>query len=149
MRKPFLVLLTMLVFCAFAAFAQNNPSSPTSSAPQSAQGANQTGTSAGEQTIDGCIVKKSTTFYIQPSSGAPQKLSESPDVASNEGHHVVVHGSQQSGSAANAGNTNPSSAAGGQSSGSSGEQTFNVTRVDSISSNCPANMQQKDNSNPK
>ena len=149
MRKPLLVLLTILMFGAFAAFAQNNPSSPPSSAPQSAQGTSQAGTSAGEQTIDGCIIKKATTFYIQPSSGSPQKLSESSDVASNEGHHVVVHGSQQSGSAANAGNTNPSSAAGGQASGSSGEQTFNVTRVDSISSNCPANMKGNDTSNPK
>jgi hypothetical protein len=149
MRKPFLVLLTVLMFCAFAAFAQNNPSSPPNSAPQSAQGTSQTGTSAGEQTIDGCIIKKATTYYIQPSGGSPQKLSESPDVASNEGHHVVVHGSQQSGSAANAGNTNPSSAAGGQAGGSSGEQTFNVTRVETVATNCPASMQGKDTSNPK
>ena len=137
MRKPFLVLLTVLMFCAFAAFAQNNPSSPPNSAPQSAQGTSQTGTSAGEQTIDGCIVKKSTTYYIQPSSGSPTKLSASSDVASHVGHHVVVHGSQQSSSAANAGNTNPSSAASGQSSGSSADQTFNVTRVDMIATNCP------------
>jgi hypothetical protein len=146
MRKPFLVLLTILVFCAFAAFAQNNPSSPPSSASQSAQSSSQAGAQAGEQTIDGCIIKKATTYYIQPSSGSPQKLSESPDVASNEGRHVVVHGSQQSGSAANAGNTNPPS---GQPGGSSGEQTFNVTRVETVATNCPASMKGNDTSNPK
>jgi hypothetical protein len=140
MRKPLLVFLTILVFCAFSAFAQTNPSSQQpSSAPPSAQAGNQTstGASAGEQTIDGCIVKKSTTYYIQPSNGSPTKLSSSSDVASHVGHHVVVHGSQPSSGAGNAGNTNPSSAPGGQPSDSSADQTFNVTRVDMIATNCP------------
>ena len=139
MRKPLLVLLTILMFGAFAAFAQNSTSSPPSSAPPSAQTSSQssTGASAGEQTIDGCIVRIASTYYIQPANGSPTKLSGSSDVASHTGEHVVVHGSQQSSGAANAENTNPSSAAGGQSSGSSADQTFNVTRVDMIATNCP------------
>ena len=152
MRKPLLVLLTILMFGAFAAFAQDSTSSPPSSAPPSAQTSSQssTGASAGEQTIDGCIVRVASTYYIQPANGSPTKLSGSSDVASHTGEHVVVHGSQQSGGAPNAGNANPGapSAAGGQPSGSSGEQTFNVTRLDTVSTNCPASMQPKD-SNPK
>src|SRR5262249_50333771 len=117
---------------------------PSSGAPPD-QSQTATGAQAGEQTIDGCIIKKSTTFFIQPSGGPPTKLSESPDVASHEGQHVVVHGSQQRSSASGAG-TNPSAA--GQPSGSSGEQTFNVTRVDTVATNCPAEMK-GDTSNPK
>jgi hypothetical protein len=152
MRKPLLVLLTILMFGAFAAFAQNSTSSPPSSAPPSAQTSSQssTGASAGEQTIDGCIVRIASTYYIQPANGSPTKLSGSSDVASHTGEHVVVHGSQQSSGAANTGaNPGSSSAAGGQPSGSSGEQTFNVTRLDTVSTNCPAGMQPKDTSNPK
>ena len=149
MRK--LVFLTILMLGAFVALAQNKPSSQPSSAPPSAQAGSQnpTGRAPGEQTIEGCIVKQSTTYYIQPTSGgSPTKLSASSDVASHEGHDVVVHGSKQSSAASGAGNTSPSSAAGGQSSSSSADQTFNVTRVDMIATNCPASKG-KDTSNPK
>jgi hypothetical protein len=150
MSKPLLVLLTILMFGAFAAFAQDNTSSPPSSAPPSAQTSSQssTGTSAGEQTIDDCIVRVASTYYIQPANGSPTKLSGSSDLASHTGEHVVVHGSQQSSGAANTGANPGASSAGGQPSGSPAEQTFNVTRLDTVSTNCPASMQPKD-SNPK
>lgn len=151
MRKSLLVVLTTLTFCAFAAFAQDNPTSPPSSAsppaqagsqtstPQSAQAGSQT--AAGEQTIEGCIVRQATTYFIQPASGPPEKLSESPDVAKNEGSHVVVHGTEQSSSASNAANPESSPAATGQPS--SAEPTFNVTRVDTVETNCPDSMKGK------
>src|SRR5262249_18787664 len=116
MRK-LLLLVTILTFCAFVTFAQNPSSQPSSQYPSSQQPSSgappdqssqtATGAQAGEQTIDGCIIKKSTTYYIQPSGGAPTKLGESPDVASHEGQHVVVHGSQQGSSASGAAGTNP------------------------------------------
>jgi len=159
MRKPFLVLFTMLMFCAVAAFAQDTSSSSQTPNSPSAQAGSQssTGTSGGEQTIDGCIIQQQTDYYIQPSgSGTPEKLSGSPEVASHVGHHVVVHGTQQATSASNAGSNNPgsSSAASSQSSSSTAGQTFDVTKVDMVSTNCPASMQgntgaQSDTSNPK
>jgi hypothetical protein len=151
MRKSLFAFLTILLFGTFGAVAQNTTNSPPSSTSPSPQDSSQssTGQSAGEQTIEGCIVRESSTYYIQPTSGSRTKLNTSTDVASNVGNHVVVHGAQQSSSASNAG-TNPgsSSATSGQST-SSGDQTFNVTRVDTIATNCPANMGGKDTSNPK
>ena len=69
-------LFPLRVLCAFTAFARlqqnlDNTSSPPSSAPQSAQDTSQssTGRSAGEQKLEGCIMRAASTYYIQPSSG--------------------------------------------------------------------------------
>jgi len=147
MRKPLFVLLTILTSCACTAFAQGNPSSSASPASPSVQAGSQasTGTAAGEQTMEGCIVREATTYYIQPVNGPRQKLSESQDVAKNEGNHVVVHGTAQSSSASSAGNPASAPAASGQPSASSGDQAFNVTRVDTIATNCPDSMKGKSN----
>jgi len=86
MPAPLLFFSQFLMFCAFVVIVQDNPSSPPSSALSSAQDSSHssTETSAGEQTIEGCIRRGSTTYYIQPISGSPKKLSGSPDVASHE-----------------------------------------------------------------
>jgi hypothetical protein len=179
MRKPLLIVVTILMFFAFSAFAQDNPSSPSSASPsaqsgsqgtqpssgstgsmsqgsgQSSSNSSMSGGGANDQTIEGCIVKQETDYYIQPSSGgAPTKVSGS-DVAAHVGHHVVVHGSQQSSSASNAANpsSGSSSSAASPSSGSSGDQTFNVTKVEMIATDCGSSKGNSgtspDSANPK
>jgi hypothetical protein len=167
MRKSLLVVFTVLMFSVFSAFAQSTAGSPGATSP-SAQGSSSNQSSpamsgdqssmsqsssasgnAAEHTIEGCIVRQETDYYIQPASGQPTKLSGSQDLASHVGHHVVVHGSNQSTSASNASTPGPysgSAASSGQSSDSSG--AFNVTKLEMISTDCPSAMRGNTGSSP-
>ncbi len=156
MRKSLLVVLTMLTFCVFSAYAQSTGSSTgaagdQASTPGSSQSQASTGSgNGGDQTLEGCIVREQTDYYIQPSGGGtPTKLSGSTDVSSHVGHHVVVHGSPSAASSA----SSSGSATSGQSS-DSGAQTFNVTKLEMVSTDCPASAQpnpgsSQDSANPK
>jgi hypothetical protein len=86
--------------------------------------------SAGSQTVEGCIVREETDYYIVPEQGSAQKLNGNPSQLNQHvGHHVQVQGTTSGGSTA-------SSTASGSNAGS---QEFNVAEVDMISTNCPAN----------
>lgn len=125
--------------------------------------AESTPTSSGsEKTIDGCIVKEQTDYFIQPASGDREKLSGS-DVSAHVGHHVTLHGTDAANStssnssagtgsaetqnnaagsmAGNAGSSNATGTASNSSNASSKE--FNVTKVDMVSESCPADIQSK------
>ena len=45
-----------------------------------------------EHSMEGCIVREDTYYYLQPERGERVRLSQNDDVAKNEGHQVRVHG---------------------------------------------------------
>jgi hypothetical protein len=120
-------------------------SNPQSTSPSgSAESQSSAGTSG--NSLDGCIVKEGTEYFIQPTNGSPRvKLNTSEDLSAHVGHHVKVEGTPSTGSsnASNMGSsstgTTGSSNMGASSQGSSSGmgETFNVTRVDMISTTCP------------
>lgn len=95
-----------------ATTGQKNEQSPTGSL-NTANSANSSSKSTmadntdANKTVDGCIVKEKTDYFIQPASGERERLSGSQDLASHVGHHVRVEGTEQSAMASNSG-SNPS-----------------------------------------
>ncbi len=82
-------------------------------------------TSAGaEKTLDGCIVKEQTDYFIQPASGDAERLIGS-DVSAHAGHHVKVHGSEAAGSGSSASNSSASSSERTATSGSASTEAQN------------------------
>ncbi len=135
-----LLALTFLLF-ATAAIAQTSSSSgqysnPSSASPQASS--SQAGASS-QQTIEGCLVKESSDFFLVPKSGNPIKLEATAreDLAEHEGHKVKVTGNETSMGAAASGSSagtagtaagtpssaerNPSSAASGAVGSSAGQ----------------------------
>jgi hypothetical protein len=120
----------------------------------------QSGTSTTNQSsLEGCIVKHETDYFLQPDNGQAVKLNSSQELSQHVGHHVRVEGNVNNGLNSNATGTeaNSSSASNGSygsNSASTGKvengnsspsgtqyQTFDVTRVDMISESCPSGMQ--------
>jgi len=122
--------------------------------------------SAGEKTLDGCVVKEQNDYFIQPASGDRERLVGTADLSSHVGHEVKVHGNEQmatassdrtstSGSATaesqnnaagsiagNAGSSNANGTSAAAGSNWSGKD-FMVTKVDMVSASCPADIQKK------
>ncbi|HUN89767.1 MAG TPA: hypothetical protein VMU28_13290 [Terriglobales bacterium] len=180
MRKYSLVLLTVALLTLFTvsvaaqsssdngsaqgSSAQSNSSAPSQSGSSSDTNA-QASASSGQQSLDGCVVKENTDYFIQPVSGERRHLTGSQDLSSSVGKHVRVQGTDQtstasnagtssnstSGSASNeaqnnaagsiAGNSGSSNASGA--SGSAGAPDFLVTKVETVSESCPADIQNK------
>lgn len=122
---------------------QNTGSSQTTTG--TSQTTDQTAAStAGSETLEGCVFKRETEIYVQPLSGGPAKKvsSSGKDVSANEGQSVRLSGSTQS--ASQGGSQTSSTASGstsGSSTGASGEPEFAVTRVDVVAKECPADVQ--------
>jgi hypothetical protein len=55
-------------------------------------------TSGAEQTVEGCIVKESSDYFLIPSHGNPIELqaSSGQDLSAHAGHKVKVHGTESS-----------------------------------------------------
>jgi len=85
--------------------------------------------SAGEKTLDGCIVKEQTDYLIEPAMGDRERLTGS-DVSSHVGHHVKVHGTEAAASASNS-----SGAAGTTGSMASNDRTSTSGSASSESQN--------------
>jgi len=129
-----------------------------------------TGTSAYKgkgKTIEGCVFRRETDYYIVPTHGQPQRISnEGQSVGEHVGHHVKLRGSEApsaqasasesnaGGTAGETGNTNTETGSGAGTTGSmSGntagmgasargeKQEFVVDRVQMLSETCPANIQ--------
>ena len=201
MRKYILIVPIILALCLFTAFAaaqsstsndNNNNSSGssiqnggTTSSQSGASGmqndqstagsigstSDQASNSASAKTLEGCIVKENTDYFIQPASGDRERLSSSQDLSSQVGHHVRVEGSEQSNTAASNNRTSTSGSASsetqnnanGSIAGNAGSSNatgtgpaannswngkdFLVTKVDTISESCPADIQNKINQN--
>ena len=81
--------------------------------------------STGEKTLEGCIVREQTDYFIQPKTGDRERLTGSQDLSSHVGHQVKVHGMEQSSTAANSnGNVGVSGTA-----GTSGSMASNSDRT--------------------
>jgi hypothetical protein len=150
----------------------NSQSNPQSGAPANpGRTMEQSGTSASSSpSVEGCIVRQQTDYYLQPETGQPIKLnSSSRDLGEHVGHRVRVTGSMSQGQGASAagsssygqsGTSSVSNSTGGNSSstadrnsaGTQGAGTQSnsvngptqemlVSRVDMISETCPAGMQ--------
>jgi len=121
---------------------------------------NQSQSSSGQQQLEGCVTRKETDFYITPVNGMPVRLRGNQDLSSAENHNARVSGnydnssnasqtsSSQSQNSSSSGASSSSSTTGtnGQQSSSNGKD-FLVTRVDAITTSCPANGQNSSNQN--
>ena len=146
-------------------------STSTQANPATSSTMSQSGTSTTNQSsLEGCVIKHETDYFLQPETGQPVKLNSSQDLSQHVGHRVRVEGnvnnavnSNATGSESNS-SMNSSSAANGSygsnSSASTGKvengssspsgtqyQTFDVTRVDTVSESCPSGMQNQSTPN--
>jgi hypothetical protein len=138
--------------------------------PATSSTMSQSGTSTTSQSsLEGCIIRRETDYFLQPDTGQPVKLNSSQDLSEHVGHHVRVQGNVKNGSnsASSASNSNVvgnnsssggaygSSSSGAGTNGSTGKvengssapsggtqyEAIDVSRVDTISETCPAGMQ--------
>jgi hypothetical protein len=114
----------------------------------------QSASAGNAQTVEGCVIRRESAYYIQPATGDKTKLnSGGQDLDSHVGHNVRVSGNM---------NNSPSPSGSAQSSGGTvgasdtgtAEPELLVSRVDMISESCPPEIQKKadadkNKSNPK
>jgi hypothetical protein len=138
---------------------QSNTQNSTSSQanPATSNSMSQSGTSTTNQSsLEGCVIKRETDYFLQPETGQPVRLNSSRDLSQHVGHQVRVEGNVNNGATSNEAAANSSygsnSAASGTASTGKVEngntspsgtqyQTIDVTRVDMISKTCPSGMQ--------
>jgi hypothetical protein len=143
MRKQFLVLVTgaalsLFTLAASAQSASDNNTAAGSTAQSSSSAPSQSSASSsdmsspaaanGQQTIDGCIVKENTDYFIQPLLGDRRHLAGSQDLSSNVGKHVRVQGTDESTTASDAASSPSSTSASSDrtaTSGSASSETQN------------------------
>jgi len=89
-------------------------SSSSTSSPSASSDSSSAASASGEKTLEGCIVKEQTDYFIQPRTGDRERLTGSADFSSHVGHDVTVHGNDQSASAS----TSPSASGTAGTSGS-------------------------------
>lgn len=167
MKWTFSILATLLLAFCLPGFAQSdttpntstNNSSQHSSAMDQSNGnngsqsgmSNQSGNQensagmhhhANQQSLEGCIVKEETEYYLIPENGGNRvHLNNSDNVAKHEGHHVRVYGQEQgSGNTAeNHGSANTSTnnaESDNHNMGNTGNE-FLVDKIQMISTKCP------------
>jgi hypothetical protein len=139
--------------------AQTSMPSSTSSSPSASSNATQSASgsqnsannsaSGQEETMEGCLVKEQTDYFVQPVSGSRMRLrADNQDLSGYVGQDVRIHGRHWN---PNAQNNENSSQASSQPSGApvtgavatnkgnqAGEQ-FEVSKVDVVSATCPTN----------
>ena len=98
--------LTIVMACAFLLFVigavaqtsgQYGSSSTTPSTSQSPSSGSQAGTStSGAQSIEGCLAKEKSDFFLIPQSGNPIKLeaSSGANLSEHVGHKVKISGTE-------------------------------------------------------
>jgi hypothetical protein len=144
---------------------QSNTQSSTSTQanPATSSTMSQSGTATTNQSsLEGCVIKRETDYFLQPETGEAVKLNSSQDLSPHVGHRVRVEGNVNNAVNSNATGADSNSSMNSGSSGSYGSnanagsakvengssspsgtqyQTFDVTRVDMISESCPSGMQ--------
>lgn len=158
MKKHLSIFLIAPIFFALSALGQSSDqssatqnsassvqNSSSAAANQSAndQSAASSGSASAGESMEGCVVKQETDYFIQPVNGNRLHLNaQSTDLSSYVGQDVRVHGKHWN---PNNQNNENNSQASSQPSGApvSGAvatgkgQDFLVDRVDVISTNCP------------
>lgn len=133
--KNSVVYLAMCLALATTMWAQSSSSSGTTQSGSSDTQMQQSQASDSSQgnSIEGCIVKRETAFYIQPKSGPATRLNAgSQDLSSHVGQDVRVTGSTEDKSSASS-----SQGSAGSSTSTSAEGDFLVSRVDVVAATCP------------
>ena len=108
-----------------------------------------------EKTVEGCVVRQQTDYFIFPKSGQPMHISSTgQDVSAHLGHHVKLHGTEQPSSARSAyGSTSGgasgtavsnSSGATGSSSGSTGNVGANTAGMTGNASTASGSVNEAD-----
>lgn len=138
MRKLSLVAAILLLSSAWVvaqsgtAPSDQNPSSTSPSAQQPAQQPDTSQTSAGGQTVEGCVGGSAGNYTLTDASGKTYQLSgDTSKLADHVGHQVRVTGDEGAGASGAA----SSGAAGGAAGGSN---SITVKKVKMISSSCPS-----------
>lgn len=124
-------LMLGLVTLAFSS-NRNKPGNHNNAAVQ-ADNSDRQANKERERTIEGCIIREETVYFIQPPTGQRTRLNAGKtDLSSHVGQNARVSGTTSA---------DNSSASKSQSSTSPGTETGEllVTRVDMISEKCPAN----------
>lgn len=126
---------------------------------ESATTPNTPDTSQGQQTLEGCLMKDQTGYFVQPMNGPRTQVSGSPDLQSHVGQQVRLQGLRNSaGTAYNSRQTTRQTwnsnqngqAVSGQSTtttnnnsmgnnAGNGNSLFLVTQVHTVSTTCPVN----------
>ena len=128
-----------------AAPSSSNSSQSALSSSSNTQASSGNSASAADESLEGCVVKQETDYFIQPVSGSRVHLNaKNQHLSGYVGQDVRVHGRHWD---PNAQNNENSSQASSQPSGapvtgavSTGKgQDFLVDRVDVVSATCPAN----------
>jgi Protein of unknown function (DUF5818) len=113
--------------------SQTSPSqtSPSQTSPSSTQ-SDQSQTSAGGQTVEGCVSGSAGSYTLTDASGTTYQLSgDTSKLADHVGHQVRVTGDSGAGAAGASSGASSGGAAGGS-------NTINVKKVKMISSSCPS-----------
>ncbi len=112
--RRYLTTLVVLAFLLFAmgAIAQTNAQHTTTTTTTTTT--QQTITSGPERTVEGCLVKEGSDFFLIPARGNPIELQASAgeNLSEHEGHKVKVRGVESSLSASGAGAGTTGGAAG-------------------------------------
>lgn len=131
MRRKFIALAMPLLF-AVGMIAQTTNTQPgMGSASQGVHGPQET------TTIEGCVVRQNTEYFILPANGEAVHVSPSGEhVSAHLGHLVRLHGTEQTSTSASNVST---------SGGTSGTATNElvVHRIDMVSQTCPADIKAK------
>lgn len=130
MHRKYVALTIPLLF-AVALIAQTNSQPGMGSASQGVHDPQET------TTIEGCVVRHNTEYFIFPKSGEAVHVSPSGEhVSAHLGHEVRVHGTEQpSTSASNVGTS-------GGASGTAPNELV-IHRIDMVTDTCPTDIQQK------
>ncbi|HXB20944.1 MAG TPA: hypothetical protein VNV88_06155 [Candidatus Solibacter sp.] len=139
----------LLLLLAVAVVAQlSSGCKSTTTKANNAQPSEQSSTTRADsgQTIEGCILRKETAFYIEPRTGEMTRLNAgSQDLNAHMGHNVRLTGTM------NQPGANPP-ASDTSKPGADNAPEFLVTRVDMVEEACPADIQKRidqDNKNKK
>jgi hypothetical protein len=102
----------------------------------------QSASAGNAQSVEGCVIRRESAFYIQPATGDKTKLnSGGQDLDSHVGKNVRVSGNMNN-SGSQSGNAQSSTGATGTDTGAA-EPELLVTRVDVIADSCPPEIQRR------
>jgi hypothetical protein len=88
-----------------------------------------------EQSMEGCIVRRESGYYLEPGTVPALRLRGAQDLSSAANHLARVYGHAENGSSgATAGRAGKTEAAGGESAAA---QDFQVARVQTLPESCP------------
>ncbi len=128
------VIRVVILLVMAVTFSSGCTSGTTRANTQGDQSANKN--SGQQQTIEGCLVRKETAFYIQPHDGDATRVNAGDqDLSSHMGQDIQLTGNMQPDNS----QASPSSTGG---TGAASPQLV-VTRVDVVAATCPNDIQKK------